>query len=251
MLDRVTVVLYEPQNDLNIGAVVRASMNFGVRDVRVVRPASGDPDTIRIMAPNAGEAVESLKRFDTLDEALADCHHVVGATARTRKSAHQVLEPRGLAVSAKQWTDDGQRVALMFGREDHGLPNEALDRCNSMMTIPTSPDYASLNLAQAVLLVLWEVFRVAEGVDVEVSSAAAVQTEHELAPREGVERMLDQAQTSLERIQFFKYGDGEHVMRSLRAVFGRARLDQRELSIWFGIFKEIVGYLDRHGVDTE
>lgn len=250
-LDRVSVVLYEPQNDLNIGAVVRACMNFGISDVRLVRPAYGDPETISVTATNSDRLVSQLVHYDSLDEALAGAHHVVGATARSRKSSHVVAEPRGLAQSVGEWCDAGERVALMFGREDHGLPNEALDRCNAMVTIPTSPDHASLNLAQAVLLILWEVFRVSEGTGVVEAAPARVETEHALAPREQVERMLAQANASLERIGFFKYGDGEHVMRSLRAVFGRARLDERELAIWFGIFKEIVDYLDRHGIDSE
>jgi tRNA/rRNA methyltransferase/tRNA (cytidine32/uridine32-2'-O)-methyltransferase len=250
MLDRLTVVLYEPQNDLNIGAVVRASRNFGVHDVRLVRPANGDPDTIRIMAPNLDHAVGELRRFDTLDDAVSDCHHVVAVSNRPRKAAQIVAEPRGLAASARVWTDRGERVALMFGREDHGLPNEALDRCNAMVTIPTTAYFNSLNLAQAVLLILWEHFRVAEGVQVEGVAEAPVVTEHPVAPREQVERMLEQARAALERVEFFKYGDGTHVMRSLRSVFGRAQLDTRELAIWFGIFKEVVGYLDRHEVGT-
>lgn len=244
-LDRVAVVLYEPQDDINIGNVIRASKNFGVTDIRLVRPAEGDVRRIAISAPKAGDLIESMQRFDSLEEALADRIWVVGTTARTRKGAWVVTEPRGAAVTLVERAGESG-VAVLFGREDSGLPNSALDACHAVVNIPTRPDYSSLNLGQAVLLLLWEIFRVAEDVPIEVIEAAQ-RPETEFAPAtvEGIDRMLDEAEKSLEAIQFFKSSGREHIVRSVRSVLTRAQLDERELAIWFGIFKEIREFMKR------
>lgn len=235
-MHNLTVVLYEPQDDINIGTVVRACSNFGVRDIRLVRPRSADPKRVLISAPNAAEAVAALKFYDDLDTALGDCVKVFGATARTRTAARAVLDPIQVAAVTEETAG---RVALLFGREDHGLPNHALDRCDGEISIPTSPDYRSLNLSQAVMLLLWEQFRNTELKQTVQAAPVQVRTGFEAAPREQLERMFETASGALGDIGFFKYGDGEHVMRSVRSVFSRAELDQRELAIWFGIFKEV------------
>lgn len=240
----LVVVLYEPQDDINIGSVVRATQNFGLSDLRLVRPRVADRERIRISAPNAEEAVDRLQIFDDLDTALADTVRVFGATARGRSAAQVVGNPMQAAREAAAISG---RVALLFGREDHGLPNEALDRCDLQITIPTSPGYRSMNLAQAVLLMVWEMYRHFELTDADREGDPSIESEFDAAPREQVERMFAEAQASLEAVEFFKYGDGEHVMRSVRNVFLRAGLDRRELAIWFGIFKEIRAFIDRKG----
>lgn len=244
-LARVAVVLYEPQDDINIGNVVRASKNFGITDIRLVRPAEADARRISISAPKAEDLVSNLAHFDSLEEALSDRIYVVGTTARARKGAWIVTEPRGAAVTLVERASEGG-VALLFGREDSGLPNSALDSCHAVVNIPTRPDYSSLNLGQAVLLLLWEVFRVAEDVPLQViESARRPESEFAPAPIEGVERMLSEAEKSLEAIEFFKSAGREHIVRSVRSVLTRAELDERELSIWFGIFKEIREFMKR------
>jgi len=244
-LDQVAVVLYEPQDDINIGNVVRASKNFGVTDIRLVRPAHADPRKISISAPKADDLVSSLAHFDSLEAALADRVFVVGTTARSRKGNWVVTEPRGAAVTLTEHAESGG-VAVLFGREDSGLPNHAIDACHALVTIPTRPDYSSLNLGQAVLLMLWEVFRVAEDVPIEVIESAQ-RPESEFAPAslEGIERMLEEAEKSLEAIEFFKSAGREHIVRSVRGVLTRSQLDERELAIWFGIFKEIREFMKR------
>ena len=227
----VTVVLYEPQDDINIGSVVRACTNFDIDDIRLVRPARADPARVLISTPNAQQAVASLKRFDDLDEALADCVRVYGATARSRKAAREVFGPAAAAQQSR--TFDG-RVAFLFGREDHGLPNDALDRCDAELVIPTSPHYRSLNLAQAVLLVVWELHRLRAD-----PGATTLRSEHDVADRAQVERLFQLIDSTLGDAGFYKYGDGEHVMRSIRSVLSRSQLDARELAIWFGVFKEL------------
>lgn len=235
-LDHVSVVLWQPQDDINIGTTVRAAKNFGVTDIRLVQPASADPDRILISAPNAQDVVSSLRHYDTLDAALADCTRVIGTTARLRRANWPLLHP---TEAAEQALACEGRVAFVFGREDSGLSNEALDRCDALVCVPTNPDYSSLNLGQAVLLTLWECFR---ATDARVERTP----EFPLATREQVERMLGFAEDALDAVAFIKSSGREHVLRSVRSVFHRAQLDERELAIWFGIWKEIPAYLKRH-----
>lgn len=247
-LARTSVVLTEPQDDINIGTAVRATRNFGVDSMRLVNPASADPDRIAISAPRCEERIEQLEQFDSLDEAIDDCVLTLGLTARRRTANWRVLQPRQAAREVVRATQEG-RVALVFGREDRGLSNRQLDRCQAVVTIPTNPDYSSLNLGQAITLMMWELFRAAEEVDTEDVSLGDVDVDSEFdpAPAGGLERMFQQAEEALETIEFFKTETHDHIMRTLRSVFFRAELDERELAIWHGIFKEVVAYIDRAG----
>jgi TrmH family RNA methyltransferase len=235
-LDHVCIVLWQPQDDINIGNTIRAAKNFGVTDVRLVSPAIGDPHWILVSAPKCEDIVSSLKRFDSLEDALSDCVRVIGTSARGRAGNWPVLHP---TEAAEQALGEPGKVAFLFGREDHGLSNEALDHCDAVVSVPTNPDYTSLNLGQAVLLTLWECFRVS-------GSTVEREAPFPLARREQVERMLDSAEATLEMTGFFKSSGKEYVVRSIRSVFLRAGLDERELAIWFGVWKEIPTFLRRH-----
>ena len=252
VLDRISVVLVEPQDDINIGTAMRAARNFGIESTRLVDPASADPDRIAISAPRCESLIEDLGRFDDLDDAIGDCVLTVGMTARRRTANWRVLEPRHAAREVVDKTAEG-RVALLFGREDRGLSNRQLDRCHVVVTIPTNPDYSSLNLGQAVTLMLWEIFRGAEGVELPDEGLDDIEVETEFPPAEvaGMERMFSQAEEALEVIEFFKTESHAHIMRTLRSLFFRAGLDERELAIWHGIFKEVVAYGRRVGGDDE
>jgi TrmH family RNA methyltransferase len=244
-LERICVVLVEPQDDINIGTTVRALKNFQILDLRLVRPRSADPERVRISAPKADDYIAEIAYFETLDEALADCHFVIGTSARTRSDKTLTSEPRGGAARAIAEARQSRRVAYLFGREDSGLPNDAIDRCHLVVHIPTNPDYTSLNLGQAVLLNAWELFRIARDTPVEAPTLGSARGDFQPAPIEAIDRMLDQAERSLDTIEFFKTGSTRHIMRTLRHVFQRAALDTREVAIFHGIFSEIIGYLRR------
>lgn len=248
LLDRTTVVMVEPQDDINIGTALRAARNFGVDSMRLVRPASADPDRISISAPRCEDLIADIRREQNLVDAIDDCVLTLGLTARQRAANWRVLEPRQAAREVVEATPRG-RVGLLFGREDRGLSNRQLDRCQAVVTIPTNPDYSSLNLGQAVSVMLWEIFRAAEEIDPAGERLEDVELDSEFGPAEmeGVERMFEQAERALEAIDFFKTDTHEHIMRSIRSIFYRAGLDTRELAIWHGIFKEIVAYMKRTG----
>jgi len=241
-LEQIVVILWEPQDDINIGNTVRACKNFGITDIRLVRPRVADPERISISAPKAMDVIESMRHCATLEEALEGCVYALATTARARHQEHIVTEPRGAALKAVEVASSGAgKVAYLFGREDAGLTNEAIDRCHSIITIPTRPDYSSLNLGQAVLLNMWEVFRVATGVGVEEPDVRVARPSSEFPPAnlEAMEHMYALIERVIGYTEFFKTPTNDHIMRMLRSVLTRAGLDSREQSTWFGIFHEL------------
>lgn len=240
LLSNISVVLFEPQDDINIGNTVRACKNFGVRSIRLVNPASGDARRISISAPRAEDVIDNLERFDDLESALADCTFVLATSARERRNKRLYLEPRGAAAELVQMASKG-RVAVLFGREDSGLPNFALDRANAIVTIPTDPEYSSLNLGQAVLLVMYEIFRVSTDAPIKRAPEHIVRASSEspLAELAAIDRMVGHAESVLTKVGFLKEQSREHMMSTLREMYMRTGLDEREVSIWHGIFAQI------------
>jgi len=161
-LNSMALVLYQPQDVVNVAAIIRAMSNFGLADLRLVEPAAFDPYRIAGIAHHTEPLIERTRRFPTLDAALADCGLVLGTTGRPRVQEYPVYTPREAArevlARARQ-----QRVAILFGPEQDGLPNEALGRCHGVITIPTHPFNHSLNLAQAAVVIAYELWVAASG----------------------------------------------------------------------------------------
>lgn len=224
ILNAVTVVLYESQDSVNIGGVVRAMKNMGVRDLRLIRPRPYDPTRVEQVAHDTRDIVERIRHFDTIDEALADCIYVVGFSGRRQAVRWARHTPRSAAVDLLDYAQSG-RVAIMFGREDHGLPNEALDRVHAICTIPTT-DHFSLNVAQACLLGLYELHLLAGDSTKKLSPprhAAGSPT------GEAIEQTFGDLRNALEAIAYFKTRNEELIMRSFRSLVFRANPDAREL----------------------
>ncbi|HJU72338.1 MAG TPA: TrmH family RNA methyltransferase [Gemmatimonadaceae bacterium] len=240
ILDRVRVVLYEPQNPINIAATVRAMKNFGIRDLRLVRPVPYDPYRLEGIAHDTHDIIAGIVTAETLDEAVADCTYVAAFTARHRSAKWALTDARGAAERALEQARDGT-VALLFGREDFGLPNEALDRAHLTVTIPTT-NHASLNLAQAVIVALYELHLVAG------DATRALPPPRKDAPpasKEMLERYFSEAEATLERIQFFKTRYREHIMRTLRSLTMRAQPDAREITLMRAMALEVIRAMDR------
>lgn len=155
MLERVRIVLVQPQHPGNVGAAARAMANMGLTDLVVVDPPALDMESARWMAPGCDSLLADLRIVATTQEAIADCQVCVATTARHRRRGQQVTTPKKLAERVR--VDDDCRFALLFGREDFGLSNEDVMNAESLLRIPT-PEHASLNLAQAVLLVSHALF---------------------------------------------------------------------------------------------
>jgi TrmH family RNA methyltransferase len=150
MLERVRIVLVEPQHPGNVGAAARAMVNMGLSDLVVVDPPALDMESARWMAPGCESLLSELRIVSTVAEAIADCHVCVATTARHRRRGQPVHTPAELAQRVRQ--QDDRTFALLFGREDFGLSTEDVLAAEALLRIPT-PEHASLNLAQAVLLV--------------------------------------------------------------------------------------------------
>lgn len=243
---RVEVVLFETTDPVNVGGVVRAMANTGFGRLRLVNPIA------RIEAWDLGgiahytqHIVEAIRVHPSLDEALADAQVVLGLSGKHHR-AKRNARPMHLALAdVAERARSGQVVALLFGREDRGLPNEALDRCHAVTTIPTNPAYPSLNLAQAALLVLFNLFEAAGG------AQQAPRPPRRSAPPAAaalLEDLFADLERSLDAIEFFKTRSRVSIMRSLRAALYRADLDRREASLLRAIAIEIRRYLQRRGL---
>ena len=240
LLDAVRVVLWEPQDPVNIAATVRAMKNMGVHRLRLVRPVPYDPVRLEGIAHDTQDVIDAIESFDTLEEALADCIRVAGFTARRRAAKREIIEPRAAAEDLLASASSGA-VALLSGREDSGLPNEALDQAHVVVTIPTT-EHASLNLAQAALVALYE-----------IHLAVATATRELSPPRKDAppatsgqyERLFDDIEAALASIEFFKTRQTEHIMRTVRSLAFRARPDAREISLARAMAIEVVRFFER------
>jgi TrmH family RNA methyltransferase len=241
LLSRVHLVLDEPQDLVNIAGVIRVMKNTGISRLRVVRPAEWDAWRITGIAHRTDDLVEATEHFDSLEDALRDCVLVVGTSARARTAHRNYGYARPWAERLVERAADGN-VALVFGREDRGLSNEALDRCDGVAIIPTSAEYSSLNMAQAALVLAYEIFLAARS-----DQPPLPRGKRQLGPatRERMETMFGALEGALERVGFFKARKAESVMRTFRTLFARAELDQHEAGLVQSLGFEVSKYVDR------
>ncbi len=252
-LEGIVVVLWETQDYVNIAGTIRAMKNFGLSRLRLVNPVTWDPWRIEGIAHDTQDVVERTTLHDSLLSAVGDCSFVVGMTARARRAKRAVARPRALAPELLRRALDAVEgragpVGVLFGREDKGLPNEALDVCHRTAIIPTNPEHASLNLAQAVLVMAYELWMEAEGV---VQPFRDPRRTSHPPSTEFLELLFADAERALWAIDFFKSRQTESVMRTLRELVRRADVDHREAAFLRAISIEVVKYLQRMGVHPE
>ncbi len=235
MLQNIRVVLVETKGSGNIGSVARAMKNTGVRDLAIVGKGRSQSFWARAMAVHAEEILKESRHFGALREAVADCGLVVGTTCRAGLYRSHSRPPRDLA-SAILSAARSQKVALVFGPEDHGLSNRDIKHCQWLMTIPSHPDYVSLNVAQAVMICLYEIY---------LAALEGAQQEGILrAPAESVERLFDRMKRALLKIGFLDPQNPDHILLALRRVLGRAGLEEKDVRILNGLFRQIEWYAE-------
>jgi len=232
-LDNLSVILVESRGERNIGSVARAMANFGVSDLRLVAPKVDHlDDEARKMAVKASVLLEQATLYPDLRAALHDCRYAYATTRRFGKYRVDFLHPDQAAAELLPMLDSG-RVALVFGREDKGLKTEELDLCQRLITIPTGGSIASMNLAQSVVICLYEVAR-------KFGAACGKQPKgRQLATVEQLEVLYSHMRETLLGISYLNPQNPEHIMRSYRQMLGRAGLDERDVRILRGLLSEI------------
>ncbi|OGV66755.1 MAG: hypothetical protein A2498_12905 [Lentisphaerae bacterium RIFOXYC12_FULL_60_16] len=229
-LDTVRVVLVGTLYGGNVGSVCRAMANMGCCDLALVAPQNLDMDEARMMACHATDILDSRSVFDTLADAVQDCSLVVGSTAREGLYRQHVQSPREWAPRIVEAAGAG-RVALVFGREDNGLNNEEIGLCSHLVRIPTA-GYRSLNLAQSVMICLYELF-VATG-RYEPPAEKSIE-----APSGVRERMFTMWRESLLAVGFMQADKADHMMLGVRRIFSRGRLTEDDARILMGVARQM------------
>jgi TrmH family RNA methyltransferase len=233
--ENISVVLIGTRKGGNIGAVARAMKNMRLDRLKLVAPRERVTEECRMMAGKAIDLVTSADVYPTLDDAVSQDHLIVGTTSlRKRERSQRIYTPREIAPLIREHAAS-QRVALVFGPERRGLSDNQLARCQYLVAIPSNPDHPVLNLAQAVMVLTYEVFI---GTQVEAESAL------ELATDEEREQMFRSMEDVLVRIGFLSSRNPEDIMRSIRRFLGRADLTPRDVKILRGIMSQMQWYAE-------
>ncbi len=232
-LRHIAVVLLEPRYPENIGAAARAMRNMGIEELIIVDPQNCDLTKILKMATHAAiDIVEQMQVFESLKAALAPFNFVIGTTARLGKQ-RQDIEPPSIIAHRLVSISKKNRVALLFGPEDRGLSNEDIRFCHTLVNIPTA-EFSSLNLAQAVMIMCYELFSAGREENVEFTPRLAVR--HEL------DGMYDELKDILIRISYINPENPDYWMNRVRQFFTRMQLRAREVNIIRGICRQIEWY---------
>jgi tRNA/rRNA methyltransferase len=231
VLDRFAFVLFKPQSPGNIGSAARALKNMGLHDLRLVAPQPRNPRHAATMAVHAGNVLAAATRYPDLASAVHDRTIVAGTTAR---SGPYRSESRPLREAAEDLVaeSNANRIAIVFGPEDSGLTNEEIKLCQRLITVPAAPEYQSLNLAQAVMVVAYEIMMAA---NVSSQSKPVI----EFAPAVAIDAMLQRMAEAFTAIGFLPEDNPDHIMFTLRAILGRSGVRPRELDIFDGIARQI------------
>ena len=232
------VILARPQMAENIGATARAMMNCGLRDLRIVNPRDGWPNAVALpMAAGGKSIIETAQVFDSLAEAAHDISFMVAATARQRDMPIRASEPRAIVDELVQKAKKG-RVALLFGPEASGLDNNEVVLADVAVSAALNPDYPSLNLAQAVLLLAWE-WRVAALSDLG-SASQSDDFDENLAPIKERDYFFQRLENALDDSGFFSSADmAPAVKRNIRALINRSAPSRQEISTLHGIVQAL------------
>jgi len=232
----ISIVLYKPKYAGNVGAVARAAKNMGITSMIVAEAQAFDQEEMRQRSTHlAADVLENIRYVPDIAEALGGFHYIVGTTARLGKARGPFMSPR---VAAREVADVSQknRVALLFGPEDTGLANEQLRLCQSVVTIPTSRDFTSLNLSHAVMILCYEIFVASSPVDAtkEASPKRALSSE--------LEGMYGQIKTLLDDIGFLNRENPDYWMMHVRRFFNRAGVLSSEVKMIRGMCRQLQWY---------
>lgn len=231
-LDSISIILVRPKFPENLGSVARAMKNMGLSRLMVVNGCSPLHPSAYKLASGAEDILERAEEFFTLREAVSEMGCVVGTTSRGGKERSPRLTPKTLAKKLIPLSSKNS-IGLAFGSEKEGLTNEELSLCHLYVRIPSMESFPSLNLAQAVMVVCYELFQ---------GSMEIHKEPIQLAQAEQLERMFEHMEKTLIQIGFLDSNHPKRIMRVIRRLFGRNQMDEREVQILQGIWSQ----MDRH-----
>jgi tRNA/rRNA methyltransferase len=231
------VVLVEPQLGENIGAAARAMANFGLSRLRLVRPQKGWPsEKARVMAAGADRVLDAAAVYESLNEAVGDCNFVLATTARNHDQAKPVISAETAAAEMAAKVAAGENVAILFGRERIGLENHEVALADRIVTLPVNPAFASLNLAQAVVIVAYEWFKRAGGGELPFS----MPEKSPAAAKQQLDAFFSDLERELERVEFFRPEEKRGTMSvNLRNIFQRMVPTQQDIRTLHGVVNAI------------
>ncbi len=243
-LQQIKIVLDRPSHPGNIGATARAMKNMGLSQLVLVRPKLFPHPEATALSAGAEDILKQASVVDSLSEAVSDCTLVAATSARMRTVS---LPQQSLDVATAQLLQETQisKVAILFGCERTGLTNAALDLCQLHLSIPANEDYNSLNLAQAVLLIAYELRRQDRLLKCEHAQSVVVDnvkpdTLSELGNQSQLEGFFQHLESMLQVVGFLDQGNPKFLMRRLRRLFARTRLDKKEINILRGLCRHII-----------
>lgn len=234
------IILVEPQLGENIGMVARAMANFGLAELRLVNPRDGWPsEKARSAASKADHVIDGTKVYDTLEEAIADLNFVYATTARERYGFKPVRSPVTAAETLRGKFKSGEKTGILFGRERYGLTNEEVALADEIVTFPVNPAFASLNIAQAVLLMSYEWMK--SGID-DLAETVFLPIEQRPSTKEQVIGLFEHLEEALDsRNYFHPPAKKPRMVDNLRAVISRRGFTEQEISV----FRGVINSLDR------
>lgn len=236
------VILCEPQMGENIGAAARAMANFGLSELRLVNPRDGWPnEKATANASRALHVIEQVRVFERTEDAVADLNFVYATTARDRDLTKDVRGPVHAARHLRQLEGQGARAGLLFGRERWGLNNDEIALADEILTLPVVPEFASLNIAQAVLVIAYE-WRKAGFPEEDGGLPFGMPERSPPATKEELIHLFGHLETSLDERSFFRPAEKKEVMtRNLRAIFQRVSLTAQEVRTLRGVIATLEG----------
>jgi tRNA/rRNA methyltransferase len=239
------VILVRPQLGDNIGMAARAMLNCGLSSLRLVAPRDGWPNPKAERAASGADVVlDKAKVFDTVEAAVADLGRVVATTARNRELSQRILTPRHAAAEMRGWTAQGDKVGILFGPERTGLTNDDMVQADTALSIPLNPQFSSLNIAQAVLLVSYEWAMAEEEAPVERMSDHSTRP----ATKDELQNLFAHLERALDQSGFLRNKAMRPAMvNNLRALLQRTAMTEQEVRSFHGVIK----YLAKHKHEEE
>ncbi|SMX35226.1 RNA methyltransferase [Actibacterium lipolyticum] len=237
------VILVRPQMGENIGGAARAMWNFGLDRMRIVDPRDGWPNQKAVaMASGAGRLLDEAGLFDDTAAAVADCDYVFATTARARGLTKPVMTPERAMEHTRALLGEGRKVGILFGPERSGLENDDVALANAIISVPVNPDFASLNLAQCVLLTAYEWRR--QNVDVAPEVVEMAKTE--FASHIEIQKLGDHYEERLDEAGFFfPEQKAEGMKQNLRNLWSRMPLTRADVQIFHGALRQMVRWKER------